>query len=260
MPRQMIGAVEIADSNVFIVDIDAGDGAVVEQEPAFQSVGGVLPGQVKDGAHQMHEESAVADEGDMLFGLSLFVAVTGHQVRPDMFRAGLTFLFGLEGPVPPAVFIQRVGQVECGEVTFEERTRLAGQPLKFHIAVTPEDAAAFVDVPRLKRDLEPARGIRGGVHRPFHQGGIDARDTEAMLVLVIPMFRFGDLLIAFEIFCGALCLFDANLCEGRVGAFLVVWVAPAGIVGGLSMTDEVELHLMSLCDVVKIIAGKFSLP
>ena len=62
--RQVVGAVEVADGDVPVLDVYAGDGAVIEQEPGFQSVGGVFPGQVEDGAHQVHEEPAVADEDD----------------------------------------------------------------------------------------------------------------------------------------------------------------------------------------------------
>ena len=109
MTWQMVGAVEIADGDVRVVHVDAGNGTVIEQEPALQSVGGVLTGQVKDGAHQVHEESSMADENDALLGLSLFIAVTGQQVPPDAFGADLAFLLGLERTfLPPAAFIQCV--------------------------------------------------------------------------------------------------------------------------------------------------------
>ena len=42
----MIGAVHVANGDFTLVDCDAADGAVAEQEPAFQSVGGVLPGHL----------------------------------------------------------------------------------------------------------------------------------------------------------------------------------------------------------------------
>ena len=41
---QMIDTVEIANDGMIISDIDAAYGTVVEHEPGFQSMGGVLPG------------------------------------------------------------------------------------------------------------------------------------------------------------------------------------------------------------------------
>ena len=38
MSQQKVSAIHIADSDIFVLDVDAGDGTVVEQEPAFQSV------------------------------------------------------------------------------------------------------------------------------------------------------------------------------------------------------------------------------
>ena len=76
--RQVIGAVKVTDGNVIILDVDAGDGTVVEQEPGFKSVGCIPPGQVEDRAHQMHEESAVTHDGDTVFGFPLFIAMTGQ--------------------------------------------------------------------------------------------------------------------------------------------------------------------------------------
>ncbi len=248
----MVGAVEVADGDVFVLDVDAGEGTVVEQEPASQSVRGVLPGQVEDGAHQVHEESAVANEEDALFGLTLPVAVTSQQVPPDARGAQLTFVLGLMRTFhPPAVFIQRFGEFEAGETGLEEGPRFAGQSLEFFTAVAPVDAAALVDVPRFKRDLEPVRRKRGGVHSPFHERGVDAGDAEAVTVVYVPVVRFGEGLVALEKICHDLRLFDASLCERGVGAFRVVWVAPARVVDGLSVTDEVELHVcLSLCGVL----------
>ncbi len=248
----MVGAVEVADGGMFVLDVDAGEGTVVEQEPAFQSVRGVLPGQVEDGTHQVHEESAVADEEDAVFGLTLLITVTGQQVPPDACGAQLTFVLGLVRTFhPPAAFIQRFGEFEAGEIGLEEGPGFAGQSLEFRIAVAPEDAAALVDVPRFKRDLEPVRRIRGGMHSPFHERGVDAGDAEAVTVLYVPVIRSGDGLVVLEKICQYPCLFDASLCERGVGAFLVGRVAPAGVVDGLSVTDEVELHVcLSLCGVM----------
>ena len=69
----MVGAVHIADGDLILIDSDAANGAVAEQEPGIESVGSLTPGQVEDGAHQVDEESAVADEGDALFGLSILI-------------------------------------------------------------------------------------------------------------------------------------------------------------------------------------------
>ena len=72
----MFGAIGIADGQMLFVDIYAGDGTVVEQEPGYQSVRSVLPGEFQDGAHEVDEESAVADESDMFFGLTILVAMS----------------------------------------------------------------------------------------------------------------------------------------------------------------------------------------
>jgi len=37
MIRQVVGAIQVTDDDMFAVDIDAAEGTVVEQEPGFQS-------------------------------------------------------------------------------------------------------------------------------------------------------------------------------------------------------------------------------
>ena len=67
----MIGAVQVTNSDLFPVNRDSTDRTITKHEPRVESVGGLTPGQVEDGTHQMHEESAVADESDALFGLTV---------------------------------------------------------------------------------------------------------------------------------------------------------------------------------------------
>jgi hypothetical protein len=74
----VVGAIQVADDDVLAADVDAADGAVVEQEPGFQSVGGGAEGNVQHGAHQVDEEFAVADEGDAVFGSSILISVPGQ--------------------------------------------------------------------------------------------------------------------------------------------------------------------------------------
>ena len=57
----MIGAVEIADDDMFAVDIDPAEGTVVEQELRFQSKSRLPPRQLEDGAYQAHEKTPVTD-------------------------------------------------------------------------------------------------------------------------------------------------------------------------------------------------------
>ena len=75
MTRQMVSAIQIADRDFFLVNDNAADRAVAEYEPGVESVGGLTPGQVEDGTHQVHEESAVADDSDALFRLTILIPV-----------------------------------------------------------------------------------------------------------------------------------------------------------------------------------------
>ena len=79
MGGEMIGAIQIADTDFLLVNADAADRAVAEHEPGVESVGGMAPRQVEDGAHQVHEESAMADECNPVFRLTILIRVAREQ-------------------------------------------------------------------------------------------------------------------------------------------------------------------------------------
>ena len=51
MSRQVVGAVEVANGDMVVCHVDAGDGAIVEQEPTVQIVRSGAPWMVEDGTH-----------------------------------------------------------------------------------------------------------------------------------------------------------------------------------------------------------------
>ena len=66
----MIGSIQIGDDDFVLDEIEAADRAIVEQKPRAQVECGLPPGELEDGTHQVHEESAVADDGHPLDGLT----------------------------------------------------------------------------------------------------------------------------------------------------------------------------------------------
>ena len=91
---------------------------------------------------------------------------------------------------------------------------------------------------------EPARGGCGSMDGALHQAGVDVCQPEAATVLNIPDLVIGDQLSFLQIFRQITGLFDADLCQRGVGAFLVVRVVPISVVLRLSVTDEVEFHIV----------------
>lgn len=73
----MVSAIQIAEGDLCFANINPADRAVIEQEPGFESLRSMQPGQIQNDAHQMDEESTMADEDNALFGLACFIPVTG---------------------------------------------------------------------------------------------------------------------------------------------------------------------------------------
>ena len=71
----MIGVVGVTDRCIIFAEVEAADRAVVEQEPRAQAMRALPPWKLQYSRQKAHEESAVADEDDVFFGLSFFVTM-----------------------------------------------------------------------------------------------------------------------------------------------------------------------------------------
>ena len=84
MIGEMVRSVQEGDDNLALYEVEAADRAIVEQEPRAQVERGLPPGEFEDGAHQVHEESAVTDDGHTLDRLTFAVAVAGQLDYVEM--------------------------------------------------------------------------------------------------------------------------------------------------------------------------------
>ena len=130
----------------------------------------------------------------------------------------------------------------------EERARFSRQSSEAFLFLARIDAAFFVDVhPGGEWDIpQGAGGVRCGLCSAFHQAGVDVRDAVPIFVMQVARFGVGDLLILPEIFTEQLRLSLAVLGQVRIGVFQVILGLCVGIIDGLSVADEVELHAGSL--------------
>src|SRR6185503_19037232 len=103
----MVGTIQVGDEHFSVTNVKPANRAVVQYKPGFQSVGGLAPGQVEHCTNQVSEESPMTHEDDILFGLTIAVAVPCKQLCPNALRPQLAFLFCFERAViPPANAIQ----------------------------------------------------------------------------------------------------------------------------------------------------------
>src|ERR1041385_1298015 len=70
---KVIGSIQIGNTNRVFVKIKTADGAIVCRKPNVILVDSFLPGNVEDGANQMTEKSAMAENGDAMFGASFHI-------------------------------------------------------------------------------------------------------------------------------------------------------------------------------------------
>src|SRR5690348_10793603 len=110
MVRQMVGAIEVSNIDLFLMNVKPADRTVVEDEPGAHSEGSLSPGKLEDGAHQPHEKSTMADKRDAVHRLPFLVLVTSDQISQYLIGARLALFFRLEGAVPPAGFIETLRQ------------------------------------------------------------------------------------------------------------------------------------------------------
>ena len=80
MVGQVIGPVQIGDIDPIGIEIDAADGAVVQDKPGLHAESRLAPGGIQEDEHQMDEKSSVAENGDPVFGCSFAVTVAGEQI------------------------------------------------------------------------------------------------------------------------------------------------------------------------------------
>lgn len=240
---QMVRAVEVADDDFPVGEIKTADRAVVQQEPGFQLVCALTPGQFEHRAHQVHEKAAMADDGDVLFGLVFAVAVPSQQVSQEFVGARLALFLSLEGAVPPTGFVEMRGQCQFGELLGEIRTRFSGQSLLNGFIHAAENSALFMDFwPGCERDAQGTGCRRGCIGSPRHQAAVDVSQAKTVAVLAIFTGRSAEgLVLGEEIGCAAR-LYQTNLGQLRIRAFLIMRVLPVGIILGLSVTYKVELH------------------
>ena len=73
----MVSAIQITEGDFRLANVDPADRAIVQHEPGLESLRSMQPGKIQNNTHQMDEESAMADEGDALFRLVIFIRVAG---------------------------------------------------------------------------------------------------------------------------------------------------------------------------------------
>src|SRR5688572_18033627 len=169
----MIGAVDIGDRELVLVDVKAADGAVVKQKPRPQPQRRLPPGKLEHGAHQTHEKTAMADECDAMFRLPILILVASQQFSEYLIRTRLALLVSLIGAVPPACLVQIVRQCQGTKVFHEIRTRPARQDLEVgfvHTAALRRASLVFTAVDAaLLMNLFP--GDQGDIQSSCNRGG-----------------------------------------------------------------------------------------
>jgi len=242
----VVGAVDVANGDLVLVDADTADGAVVEQEPVPHIQISGAEWDIEHDTHQVNEECTVADESHAVLRLAFPVTVAGKQFDPDALGTNVGLLLGFNGMLsPPATFIERFRELQLWIVGLKIGAGFAGQALIFDLAFTSVDAARFMDVrPRGERDFgQSAHDGHGCLHGTFHEAGVDVGDLETMMVVRVPaVVRVVSLVLAKE-FSQDICLLLADVGQNGVVTFNIIRVSPARIVDGLSVTDVIKLHV-----------------
>src|SRR6266511_3440679 len=106
MIGQMVGAIEVGNIDLFLVNVKAADGTVVEHKPGSLSKGSLPTRKFQHGAYQAHEKATMTDKCDPMFWLSLPILVTSHKLLQYLISARLAFLLCFERTIPHSCFIQ----------------------------------------------------------------------------------------------------------------------------------------------------------
>ena len=116
MVGQVVGAIEISNVDLVLMNFKPADRTVVENKPGAHSKGSLSPGKFEDGTHQPHEKSTMTDKRNAMDRLTFLILVTLDQVLQYLIGTRLTFLLRFERAIPPASLIEILRKGQHGKV------------------------------------------------------------------------------------------------------------------------------------------------
>ena len=117
---------------------------------------------------------------------------------------------------------------------FKIGTRLAGQSLMFCLGLAAKNPAGLMDFrPGGKWNIKRARNWRGGMGGALHQAAIQMGQAKAVAVVNVPAravwLKMKSLVLLQEI-CQQTRLLNPVIGQARIRTFLIILVAPIGVV------------------------------